>query len=683
MGKALVITEKPSAGRDMAQILECRDKKDGYFENEKYIVTWADGHLVGLKYPEEHGEEYKKWSMDTLPLVFPVEESLKVLPETKKQFGIIKKLIDRKDVDYLINAGDAGREGLLIQEWICRMAGNRKPVRVLWASSFTKQAVLKCMDNLKDSSVFESMLAEAEARAEGDYLLGMNYSRLLTLTRSEGKTLSYGRCQTPLLNLIVTREDEIENFRKEPYYTIEAIYEEGIRGVLVPGNDLNRKAKFYDREEAETVLSVLSGEGKVVGWEGKEKVTPAPLLYNLADLQRAMGTKYGYTPDVTLRIAQKLYEKRILSYPRTDSRYLSSDLAQEIMDHLESCRFGLFKGYIGKITAEPEEIYFDDLKVTDHYAMIPTINSETEKIYAGLSTEEKNVFDAVVLKFISIFYPPYRMISVKLYVVISNYIFLTRGKKEVDAGYRAVLDMDLQEEDKGKEPEEEEQEIPLSFYMEQGREMTVKELKINDETTTPPPRYTVSSLIGEMCKYRIGTAATRADILNKLLQRHFIEYRKGKYIPTETGKRYISVLPEELKNIRILEEFEKALMEIEGGMMTKGEFLESLKTQIIADKEKMMQEPEESVPDDAEAAGICPKCGRDVYMKKESYRCSGGDCDFSFGRKIAGKMIPPALAGQLLQKGYTIKIKGFQNKAGKKFNARLVIKPDKTVGFKF
>lgn len=255
MGKTLVIAEKPSVGRDIAKALGVTENRNGYIESDQYIVTWAVGHLIGLKYPEEHNQQYKSWKLEDLPLVFPITESLKVLPDTADQFKVVKQLINRQDVDMLVNAGDAGREGLLIQEWIYRMAGNRKPIKMLWISSFTEAAVRDAFNgHLKNRADFMGLLEEAEARAEGDQILGINYSRLLTLTKAApGTSLAYGRCQTPLLNIIVNREMEIAVFKPEPYYNIEITYAKGFKGILVDQD--KKKIDIKSKDEAQQILN--------------------------------------------------------------------------------------------------------------------------------------------------------------------------------------------------------------------------------------------------------------------------------------------------------------------------------------------------------------------------------------------------------------------------------------------
>lgn len=297
MGKILIVAEKPAAGADIAKVVGAGEQHNGYMEGERYVVTWAIGHLVGLKQPQEHDEKYKRWSLANLPVAFDLSDSLKVLPETRHQYKVIKDLIHRNDIEMLINAGDAGREGYLIQEWIYRMAGCRLPKKVLWASSLTKAGIQTAMDNLKENDLpeFQGILREAEARAEGDYILGFNYSPLLTLTRAYRQTLSYGRCQTPLLQLVYLRDKAIREFKSEPYWNVEVTYTKGFKGLLI-GED-EKGLKFFQKKDAEAALGKSTGTGTVVQYEKQEKREKAPLLYNLARLQQDMGRRYSFSPN--------------------------------------------------------------------------------------------------------------------------------------------------------------------------------------------------------------------------------------------------------------------------------------------------------------------------------------------------------------------------------------------------
>lgn len=691
MGKALVVAEKPSVGIEIANILNCNEKKDGYIEGNEYVITWAEGHLIKLKEPEEYAEKYKDWTVKDLPIIFDIENGLSVIPSTKKQFQIIEKLINREDIDYIINAGDAGREGILIQEWIYKMAGNKKPVKVLWTSSFTKKSILDALKNLKENDIFQGLYEEAQARTQLDYILGINYSRLFTLTlSSSGNTLVYGRCQAALLNLVVEREHEINSFKAETFYCIDVKYKNGIKGTLIQGK--SERVKFKTKEEAELIIDQLTDNVKVAGYSEKIISKEAPLLYNLAELQKKMGTLYGYTPDVTLKIAQSLYEKKILSYPRTDSQFLSKDLFPVIQNHLNSCSFGLFKPFVEEIdksTISQDMIYFNDLEVKDHYALIPTDNEDMERIYASLSIEEKNVFNEIIIRFISIFYPCNKYSTSKLYTENQGFPFLSKYKYELDPGYKKVLNYDYKKVTIDDEEIAEENFTSIPINIEEGEQLEIEEINIKEEQTSPPSRFTISSLIDTMQANNIGTAATRAEIIKKLLYAKlpFLKYEKKKYIPTSRGKAFISMIPEDLKSISFIEEMERGLAAVECGAMTREEFLQPYITKLKVDIEKFSEQMKISNEEEAEnnSIGICPKCGNPVVDRGNAYRCQahGESCDFLIWKKIAGKGIPIAIARQLLTKGYTSKLNGFKSKTGKSFSAQLYIKSDKTIGLQF
>lgn len=687
MGKILVIAEKPSVGNDIARVLGCTEKKDGYIEGNEYIVTWAVGHLIGLKYPEEHEERFKTWKLEDLPFHFPVSESLKVLPDTSKQFNVIKKLIHRNDVDSLINAGDAGREGYLIQEWIYRMAGNNKPVKVLWTSSVTDEALKKAFANLKENREFSSLLDEAEARAEGDQLLGINYSRVLTLTKASGTVLSYGRCQTPLLNLVIQRDLEIENFKPVPYYQLEISYRKGFKGILI--SEDGKKLDFKERTEAVNVLAECAGnEAEVVEYTTEDKSKKPPLLYDLATLQKAMGAAYGFTPDYTLSIAQSLYEKhKILSYPRTDSQYLSNDLYHEIKGHVLSCNFGIFRQFIDSIdldSLKAEKRYINDLKVTDHHALIPTINPETVNIYSSLTPDEKKVFDAVIISLLAIFYPDYEYSITTIVTKIGNHFFLSKGNTIKKLGFKEIFKLDQEE----KEEKEDKQLLPVLQVKER---IVVDDLKIMDKKTTAPSRYTVSSLISLMEKYKIGTAATRAEIIKKLMnpKRAYLKLEKGKYLSTPLGRAYIKVIPDKLKAPDLTMDFEEKLAMINSGQLEKEAFLEEivaeLKENIAIFSQEASSGEKISVGAGNEEIGNCPVCHKPMREGQKNFYCSGykEGCQFVIWKTISGKILTTAQIKQLLNKGKTGKIKGFKSKKGNSFEAALYIKEDKSIGFQF
>lgn len=676
MGKTLIVAEKPAAGQDIAKVVGATKKQNGYMEGEKYVVTWAVGHLIGLKQPQEHDEKYRKWSLDNLPISFDLSESLKVLPETSHQYKIIKELIHRPDIDMLINAGDAGREGYLIQEWIYRMAGCRLPKKVLWASSLTTAGIQNAMDNLKENDLpeFQGILREAEARAEGDYLLGFNYSPLLTLTRAYQQPLSYGRCQTPLLQIVYCRDKAIREFRSEPYWSVEATYAKGFSGMLIDEDEKGKK--FFDKTEAETALKNTAGKGTVIVYEKQGKKEKAPLLYNLAKLQQDMGRRYSFSPDKTLQIAQTLYEKyKVLSYPRTDSQYLSMDVYDEITEHLGSCRFGNFRAMIDQIDSgsiKADKSYFNDLKVTDHHALIPTINADMESAYNMLSEDERRVFDAVALSLIAIFYPEYQYDATRIIVDIGGNRFKSTGTTIRSLGYKILFKNNQMDKDDGLQilPELHENDIIM-----------IAAAALLAKKTVPPKKYNDETIIKAMEKYNIGTSATRADIIKKLQnpKRQFIVRENGKYSVTKLGEEYICIVPDELKAPELTQQFEENLGRVNDGNLTKDEFLKGLLSDINKNIIKFTSNP---IPDEQkigykaaiqrkqdEILGRCPKCGSDVKTGQYGAYCTG-KCGMMFGQ-IRGRKLSKEQVKALLD-GQKVYITGLKKKASGTYSAYFI-----------
>lgn len=670
MGKILIVAEKPAAGLDIAKVVCADQKHAGFMEGEKYVVTWAIGHLIGLKQPQEHNEKYKKWNLKNLPISFELSDSLKVLPESRHQFQIIKELIHRSDIEMLINAGDAGREGYLIQEWIYRMAGCRLPKKVLWASSLTKAGIQAAMDNLKDNDLpeFQGILREAEARAEGDYLLGFNYSPLLTLTRAYKQILAYGRCQTPLLYLVYLRDKAIGEFHSEPYWNVEVTYAKGFKGILIGDND--KKTDFFKKEEAEEIWgqSRSAGSGTVLQYEKQEKSTKAPLLYNLAKLQQDMGRRYSFSPDKTLEIAQALYEKyKVMSYPRTDSQYLSMDVYDEIAEHLKSCRFGNFKSAVDKIDLadlKADKSYFNDLKVTDHHALIPTINADMESAYESMNEDEKKVFDAVVVSLIAIFYPEYRYDATKIIVEIGGNRFLSTGTTIRSLGYK-LLFKNNEEERNG--------DLQILPELAKGDTLMIDAVNMPEKKTVAPKAYTDETIVKVMEKYSIGTSATRAEIIKKLQnpKRQFIAREKGKYSVTRLGEEYIRIVPEELKVPELTQRFEEGLRQINEGSITKEAFLQKLLVDISENITKFSADPipeeqrigyqEAKQREEKEILGKCPKCGADVKAGHYGAYCTG-KCGMTLG-KVRGKNLTDDQIKALLI-GQKIYVTGLKKKEG-------------------
>lgn len=685
MGKTLVVAEKPDAARAMAKVLGCNIKKDGYIESDDYIVTWAVGHLVGLKDPEDYDEENKKWDLDALPFSYPIDHALKVLPKTAHQFAVIKKLIHRDDVDLLINGGDAGREGLLIQEWIYRLCGNRKPKKILWADSLAESTLKAAFANPKDyNQEFARLLDEAEARAEGDWTMGINYSRAITLTKGGGRTLLvYGRCQTPLLEMIAKRDQEIANFKPEPYQQIKVTTENGIECYLV--DEENKRVSFFekDKDEAQRIFKKIAGKPCVVqSFTQKKKEQAAPLLLDLATLQKQMGAKYKFSSDKTLAIAQALYEKhKILSYPRTESRFLTKDIFGEIWQHINACKFGKFSDIVDHIDKKNVVLnkYYNDRKVTDHHALIPNIGDQAQKVYPSLSDDEKKVFDAVVLSFLAIFYPPYKYLTTEVNFDVGGEVFYVKGSVPIKHGYKRVL------KDTDKETGAELPEMHEGDSFAQAKDSPVLE----DKITKAPPKYTVSSIIELMEKHHIGTAATRAEIIKKLIKRNYIELHKGIYDPTTLGKNYIALVPDHLKSPDLTKKFEEKLEQINEGKLEKDTFLKDLVEDIEKDIVQFKKEKPEKVPSmwDNESIGTCPICKKgEIKENAKAYGCSAykDGCKFVVWKNTFGKKITPPMVKDLITNGKTKLIKGFISKnTGKPYSAYLKLDDEGKVVLEF
>ena len=683
MGKILVIAEKPSAGKDIARILGVTEDMGGYMENDTYIVSWALGHLVELKDPEDVDEAYRKWNVDNIPL--PADNGLKVKASGKSQFNIIKKLINRDDIEYLINAGDAGREGLLIQSWIYRMAGNRHEVKVLWASSLTDEAIRNAMKNLHDESEFDNLLVEAETRAIADQVYGYNYTRLLTCLYSERVVLTYGRCQTPLLNLIVKRDIENENFKPQPYWSLKMLYEEGFSGNEIDNE--GKAVKYMSKDAAEMAASICEKHGKAVvkSCIREHKSNKAPALFNLAELQGAMGKKHGYTPDKTLQLAQSLYEKhKIMSYPRTDSRFLSTDIFNEIREHLECCRFGKFKVFIDKIDYskfEMDKAYFNNNKVSDHHALIPTINNRMADIYAELSQDEKNVFDEIVVSLIAIFYPKYEYESTEIISNIGDKSFKSTGKILLAEGYKELNALLKAGEGEKKESEEQE-ELPK---LNEGMVLVVDKTLMKEDKTKPPAKYNPGNIIKLMEKYKIGTSATSAGIVQNLIDRGFVKLDKNKYSSTELGRKLLQFIPTVLKSPEMTIKFEEKLQKVNGGEISKDEFINDILDEVNINKQSFMKNPPTQKLG-AASIGACPVCGKKMRDGKKNWYCEGynqePNCNFTIWKEIAGKKISEAEVKKLLMNKKSGLIKGFVSKNDKKFDAYLVLKKDDTGSLK-
>lgn len=673
MGKILCVAEKPSAGADIARVLGCKQRKDGYIEGDKYIVTWSIGHLVGLKQPDEVDEKYKKWTLDGLPFCFDYYDSLKILPDTKKQYNVIKSLIHRKDVDTLVNCGDAGREGMLIQELIYHMAKNNKPKKVLWANSLTDEAILKAFNNLHEMSEFDGLYEEARARQWGDYAVGMSYTRALSIILGNGKALRYGRCQTPLLALLAKREDEIANFKPTSYYELNSVYESGFTGTLLGTDGV---LQFENKSAAQDIIDDLTGKSGIIKtFKCEDKQTMAPTLFSLSDLQIAIGKKYKFSPDKTLNIAQILYEKyKVITYPRTDSNVIPTDVWNEIQGHIDSVtNIPEFNSFKSLTPTKQNKKYVNNGKVTDHHAIIPTIDKKMASAVGEMTEDEKNVFMEICKRFLAIFLPVYTYKSTEIIVEVGDKQFKSSGNVPVEQGWRVLYKNQKEKEDEGCE-------LPL---LTEGESVNIKELIVLDKITKAPSRYNVSSVIQLEKAHSIGTSATMATFPQKLQKAGYIKLEKGKYYVTDLGMEYIKVIPDELKADNLTKQFEDRLDSVNNSSLSFEEFQEQLKTEQseMIEKFKTLNK----IKDDDSNKPLCPKCGKPILENSKAYSCSGWKtgCKFTIWKTVAGKKLTDKHVNDLITKGKTSKIKGFTKKAGGTFDAYLVMKEDGSVGFEF
>ena len=525
--KSLVIAEKPSVARDIARVLHCNQKGNGILEGKEYVVTWALGHLVTLADPEEYDKKYVKWDMETLPMM-PEKMKLVVIRQTSKQYQAVKAQLFRKDIGDIIIATDAGREGELVARWILDKSGCRKPIRRLWISSVTDKAIRDGFHNLKDGREYDNLYRAAVARAEADWLVGINGTRALTCRHNA--QLSCGRVQTPTLAIIARREEEIRKFQPEEYYgvTLQA------GGIQWTWKDTRSGSyRTFQKDRAEDIRKNISdGVLAITSVAKKPKKTYAPGLYDLTTLQREANQKYGFSAKETLNIMQRLYENhKVLTYPRTDSRYIGKDVVPTIKERLKACGTGPYRKLAGVLISKPIQTngsFVDDKKVSDHHAIIPT---EQFVQLDHMTNEERKIYDMVVRRFLSVLYPAFEYEQTSLEAKAAGQTFAANGKTVISAGWKAVYEEGMQEEDT-EDNALKDQKLPV---FRQGEKLHIDSVRLTNGKTKPPARFTEATLLAAMenpVKYMstkdsqaaktlgetggLGTVATRADIIEKL-----------------------------------------------------------------------------------------------------------------------------------------------------------------------
>lgn len=693
MGKILVIAEKPSVGRDIAKVLGCKQKGEGCIIGEHYIVTWAVGHLITLLEPEDYDIKYKKWSYNTLPII-PEQMKIKPIKKTKKQFDMVKKLMNSKDIDSLICATDSGREGELIFRYIYEAANCKKPFKRLWISSMTDAAIKKGFDTLKLGKEYDALYHSARCRSEADWLVGMNATRAYTIRYNV--LLSIGRVQTPTLSILVYRQKEINEFVPKDYWEVKAKFK-GFEGTWIDMKSSETKL-FEEKKAIEIVNKVKNKTVKVEEISEEAKKQPPPLLYDLTELQRDGNKKFGFSANKTLSIAQDLYEKKkMITYPRTDSRYVSSDMIPVLKTTLEKLNIPPYHRFVNNILNKNElpitKRIVDDNKVTDHHAIIPT---DSVPSLNKLSEEEKKIYGLIVKRFFAVFYPNYEYTITKIITDIENEHFISKGKTISQLGWMLFYKNDSKKN-------EEEQELPI---LKKGDSVKVLDAIVEKKQTSPPKPYTEASLLSAMenagrfvedeeLKEQLkdnglGTPATRASIIERLIHVGYVN-RKGKALhPTEKGMKLIEIVPKELKSPETTGKWERGLSSISKSKMEPKKFMDSIIRYvhfIINESSKLdtkVSFPEEIQKKAAKKSiliGKCPLCKKgEINENTKAFYCSRWreGCKFTlwknsldqYGQAVTSKVVKELLKNNII-KGIHITLPQTHEKA----TADLQLKP--------
>ncbi|RWS41576.1 DNA topoisomerase III [Bacillus mycoides] len=639
MVKSLVIAEKPSVARDIAKVLKCTKKGNGFLEGDKYIVTWALGHLVTLADPEVYDNKYKTWNLEDLPML-PERMKLVVIKQTGKQFNAVKHQLTRNDVNEVVVATDAGREGELVARWIIEKAKVNKPIKRLWISSVTDKAIKDGFNNLKPGKAYDNLYASAVARSEADWYIGLNATRALT-TRFNAQ-LNCGRVQTPTVAMIASREDEIKNFKAQTYYGIEAQTTDKLK---LTWQDANGNSRSFNKEKIDSIVKGLDKQNAtVVEIDKKQKKSFSPGLYDLTELQRDANKKFGYSAKETLNIMQKLYEQhKVLTYPRTDSRYISSDIVGTLPERLKACGVGEYRPLAHKVLQKPikpNKSFVDDSKVSDHHAIIPT---EGYVNFSAFTDKERKIYDLVVKRFLAVLFPAFEYEQLTLRTNVGNETFIARGKTVLHAGWKEVYENRFEDDDVTDDVKEQ-----LLPHIEKGDTLTVKLIMQTSGQTKAPARFNEATLLSAMenpTKYMdtqnkqladtlkstggLGTVATRADIIDKLFNSFLIEKRGKDIHITSKGRQLLDLVPEELKSPTLTGEWEQKLEAIAKGKLKKEAFISEMKNytkEIVSE----IKSSDKKYKHDNISTKSCPDCGKPMLevngKKGKMLVCQDREC---------------------------------------------------------
>ena len=725
MSKTLVIAEKPSVGRDLVRVLPGAFTKQGgkgeeYLEGPEHVVTWAVGHLVQLADPDEYDDKFKKWRMADLPIV-PDRFKLVVRDErSKKQMNVVKRLLGRDDVDLVVNACDAGREGELIFAYLYEKAGSRKPVQRLWLNSMTQAAIRAAFEALRPAAELASLEAAARSRSEADWIVGMNATRAATirLRSSFDGAVSLGRVQTPTLAILARREEEIRAFKPEPYWLVDASFdvvepddagaarsgEAGSRAGGRPAGPRKYEGRHYvganprlkTAEEARAIVEAVRDQtGTITKLDKSERKERPPLLYDLTSLQRDANRRFGFTARRTLAAAQRLYEEhKALTYPRTNSRYITGDMVADIKPIAElvggRSEYATASRYVLGLDVLPLGRVVNDAKVTDHHAIIPT-RAERHPV-DKFDEDERRIYDLVTRTFLAIFHPDAVFENTRVETTVAEHVFRTRGKLMLVPGWRGVWGEGASGDGSERSDDDEgaEQQLPK---LEKGEDARVLKVEAAEKETKPPRRYSEGTLLAAMetagklvdeeelreamKDSGIGTPATRAAIIERLLQVGYIERDARSLVVTEKGLNVIRLLGEHpLTSPSLTGDWEHRLANIETGSDSREAFMGD----IVKFTESTVGELDTKLKDvriPRANLGPCPVCGRDIVENRKGYSCWSREdpgCGFVIWKAKAGKQLPVAVARELIKTGRTERpVTGFKGRSGKSFRARLAL----------
>lgn len=634
--KSMVLAEKPSVAKEIARILRCDKKGNGFFEGHQYVVTWALGHLVTLAEPQDYDKKYSEWRMQDLPML-PEKMKLKVIRKSSRQFRAVSELMKRKDIGELIIATDAGREGELVARWIMKLSAWKKPFKRLWISSQTDAAVAQGFANLKPGKDYDRLYDAAVCRAEADWLIGLNVTRALTC-KFEAQ-LSAGRVQTPTLSMIIQRENEIKNFVPVDYWTIEASFGDYFGTWRGKGGN----SRIFNQEKALEILEKIKDHAGVISdIHIEEKIEPPPLAYDLTELQRDANRRFAFSAKKTLSVLQGLYERhKLVTYPRTDSRYITSDMVGTLPQRLERLAAGPYAQLVNPLLQKKLAVtkrLVNDARVTDHHAIIPT---EQPLDLKALDNDERRLYDLIARRFITVLYPPYRYDQTTLVTEVEGERFYSSGKMVKEMGWRAVTSSSLSKEKKDDD------DLPVQNLTRQkkGEQKQVKNCKLKKSRTQPPPRYTEATLLTAMespgkfiedeelresiKQGGLGTPATRAEIIEKLLNTYYIERHGKELVPTSKGFQLLDLVPGELKSPELTAKWELRLSNISLGKESNKGFMEDIRKN-AGDLVMSIKADTSEYKVDNLTKNRCPLCGSfmlSVQGKKERMLvCSDRKC---------------------------------------------------------